>query len=149
MEIFTHRLLLVGFLITCSYLAPDYKAVLSCGEIEFIRHTKFSKARYSNESLSNALIGLRERYPACASPLNSPNSTFVVVNARITGDRDFPEEKTALFNLFFGVSGFTGLIINILAVEAYINSTLSEDQRLKRLSLARRKAAGTHISIVT
>lgn len=67
----------------------------------------------------------------------------VIVNATLS--RRLPEEKAALMNMVFGVSGWVALVIHILLVEVYLNYSKDEDERLKKVSLIRRKAAGYEV----
>ena len=56
--------------------------------------------------------------------------------------RAFPEEKAALLNMIFGVSGWLASVVHLILVEVYLNYTKDEDERLKKVSIVRRKAAG-------
>lgn len=56
--------------------------------------------------------------------------------------KEFQENRTALSNLLFAISGLLGFIINVFALEVYLRVTREEDERLKRISGIRRRAAG-------
>ena len=62
------------------------------------------------------------------------------MNADITTGR--PEEIGSILQLSFGPCMWMGMVIHIFAVEWYLRSTTDEDERLQKVSMARRKAAG-------
>jgi hypothetical protein len=115
--------------ISIAKLSPkSYKSILPCDEIIYM---------YKFVSNQDHLSSLYSRYPACAEG----SDVHVIVNATLGNDR-FPEERAALMNMIFGVSGWIALVVHVLLVEAYLNANKEEDERLKRVSGARRKAAG-------
>lgn len=65
----------------------------------------------------------------------------MIVNATLANNR-LPEEKAALMNMVFGVSGWVAIVVHILLVEVYLDSSKDEDERLRKASAVRRKAAG-------
>lgn len=93
---------------------------------------------YESVTNSTSLASLYIRYPMCTNLSTSDHPVYVVVNAAMA----FPEEKAALLNMIFGVSEWTALLIHALAVEIYLNTTRDEGERLKKVSLMRRRAAG-------
>jgi hypothetical protein len=134
-KILSLRVFILIFLIVTSIISPDYKSVITCAEIESLHHLKYNK-----ENLQEQLALMYQRYPACVNSTASAIDIYVVVDAKTESYGNHPEEVTVLLNLIFGACGFVGLIVNILAVESYLNSTRDEDERLKRISSARRKA---------
>ena len=91
---------------------------------------------------TSAVETLFSRYPACSGTTvgMGGEKIYVIVNAAL--NRQWPEERAALLNMVFGVSGWAGLVVNLIVVEWYLNSTLEEDERLRKVSAARRRAAG-------
>jgi hypothetical protein len=111
-------------------LSPDgFYSVSTCAELIAL-----------TTDYSIPLHGVHTRYPACALP--SSNSTLVIVPAR--WDKERPEEIASVLGLTFGVSAWIALLLHVIVVEWYLNSTLGkeEDQRLRKFSESRRKAAG-------
>ena len=88
------------------------------------------------------LSSLYSRYPACVKleEIGSGSDVYVVVNATL-GNGMFPEERAALMNMIFGVSGWIALVLHILLVEVYLSYNKEEDEWLRRVSGVRRKAA--------
>jgi hypothetical protein len=127
-QILTMRLILV-FIILAAKLSPTcYKGVTTCQEIVFLY-----------EGYSLPLQNVYSAYPACRN-FTSSIPIYVIVNADFVGTR--PEQISAIFNLSFGPSVWIAQVIHIFAVEIYLRMTKDEDERLKTVSLARRKAAG-------
>lgn len=95
------------------------------------------------KSVTNATsVGtMYARYPACVGyDKTSMGDVHVMVNASL--HRAFPEQRAALINMVFGVSGWTALVVHILLTEIYLSYTRDEDERLRKVSVLRRKAAG-------
>lgn len=84
---------------------------------------------------------LHTRYPACAGLEGGGSNVYVIVNATL-GIGRLPEERAALMNMVFGVSGWIALVIHILLTEIYLNYNIDEDIRLTKVSRMRRRAAG-------
>jgi hypothetical protein len=119
--------------ITAHKVSPDgYRAVQTCEEIIFI---------YNSVNNSTSVASLYERYPACHGyNKSSMGDVHVIVNARL--GRAYPEERVALLDLVFGVSGWAALVLHFAVTEIYLNYTKDEADRLKKVSTMRRKAAG-------
>lgn len=98
---------------------------------------------YRETSDPGVLSSLYTRYPACTGWNRTQGDMYVAVNAGLSNG--YPEQGAALFNLAFGVSGWLGGIVNILLVEVYLNYSKDEDERLKKVSILRRKAAGLDV----
>jgi hypothetical protein len=113
-------------------LSPNgYKSVTTCEELIFM---------YQSVTNSTSVASLYTRYPACSGWATGMENVYVIVNVGLA--RWYQEEKTALLNMAFGVSGWAGLVVNILGVEWWLNVTREEDEGLKKVSLVRRRAAG-------
>lgn len=54
----------------------------------------------------------------------------------------FPEERAAMMSIVFGVSGWAALVTHFVLTEVYLSFTRDEDERLRKVSMARRKKAG-------
>ena len=93
----------------------------------------------------NFRSSLYTRYPACANLEGSGSDVHVIVNATLS--KRLPEEKAALMNTVFGVSGWVALVIHVLLVEVYLNCSKDEDERLKKVSGMRKKAAGYEVKV--
>lgn len=78
-------------------------------------------------------------YPTCRN-FTASIPAYVVVNADITTGR--PEEVASILELCFGTCAWMSTVIHIFAIEWYLRATPDEDERLQKVSLARRKAAG-------
>lgn len=92
---------------------------------------------------ATTIANMYSRFPTCANLAPGlAEKTFVAVPATIASKLEKPEQMAALFNLTFGVSFWLGFFINVAACEIYLNSTKEEDERLKKFSLLRRRAAG-------
>jgi hypothetical protein len=103
-----------------------YKVVTTCQQILFMY----------DEPVSSDLL---DRYPSCSDITSSSEPVYVIANASL--NQGYPEESAAILGLAFGVSSWIAQVIHILAVEVYLNLTKDEDERLKRISVLRRKAA--------
>jgi hypothetical protein len=96
---------------------------------------------YGQVSNTTSVQSLYTRYPACAGyDKASMGDVYVVVDATLHGY--FPEQNAALLDLVFGVSGWAAVLVHVLLVEVYLNYTKDEDERLRKVSVIRRKAAG-------
>jgi hypothetical protein len=111
---------------------------------------KLSSRRYHTVSTCQELIFMYEgysipledvysTYPTCRN-FTASIPAYVVVNADITTGR--PEEVGAILELSFGTCAWMAMVIHIFAVEWYLRATQDEDERLQKVSMARRKAAG-------
>ena len=124
--------------ISINKLSPNsYKSILPCNEIIYIYQF------VTNLSHSSSLSS---RYPACVGLEDSESGSdvYVVVNATLANGR-LPEEKAALMNMIFGVSGWIALLLHILLVEIYLSYSKEEDEKLKKISALRRKTAGHEV----
>lgn len=85
---------------------------------------------------------LLDRYPACRNfdSSGAMETVYVVVNASMHKAR--PEERAALLNMVFGVSGWAALITHFVLTEWFLSGTREEDERLRRVSQLRRRVAG-------
>lgn len=90
------------------------------------------------EGYSLPVDDIFSRYPTCRN-FTASVPTYVVINADITTGR--PEEIGSIFELSFGTCAWIATVIHIFAVEWYLRSTKDEDERLQKVSVARRKAA--------
>jgi hypothetical protein len=88
----------------------------------------------------DSVASLYTRYPACMDAKAIGSNVYVIVNASLS--KKFPEERAALLNMLFGVSGWIALVIHILLLEVYLNYTRDEDERLKMISAERRRTMG-------
>lgn len=79
------------------------------------------------------------RYPPCRN-FTASIPAYVVVNADIT--TQYPEEIGSILELSFGTCAWMATVIHIFAVEWYLRSTKDEDERLLKVSMTKRKAAG-------
>ena len=118
--------------IAIAKISPNsFKSIMPCNEIiymyEFVTNPDFISTFYS-------------RYPACKNLEGNASDVHVIINATLS--RRLPEEKAALMNMVFGVSGWVALVIHVLFVEVYLSYSKDEDERLKKVSLMRRKVAG-------
>jgi hypothetical protein len=68
----------------------------------------------------------------------------VIVNATLANGK-LPEERAALMNMVFGVSGWVAIVIHVLVVEVYLSYSRDEDERLRKISGMRRKVAGYEV----
>jgi hypothetical protein len=116
-------------------LSPNsFKSILPCDEIMYM---------YKFVTNPDFVSSLYTRYPACTNLGSNRSDVHVIVNATLS--RRLPEEKAALMNMVFGVSGWVALVIHVLMVEVYLNYSKDEDERLKRVSRMRRIAAGYEV----
>ena len=133
-QILTLRIFMIVLAISIAKLSPNsYKSVLPCDEIIYM---------YQFVAYPSNLSSLYSRYPACVKleESGSGSDVYVVVNATL-GNGMFPEERAALMNMIFGVSGWIALVLHILLVEVYLSYNKEEDEWLRRVSGVRRKAA--------
>lgn len=89
-------------------------------------------------SKSFPLDDLFSHYPMCLN--ETAGETFVVVQASLSRAR--PDQTAALTTLTFGAALWMGTVINVLAVEWYLQATKEEDERLRKVSGRRKKALG-------
>jgi hypothetical protein len=127
-QILTMRILLVLVALSIKLSSRSYHTVSTCQELIFMY-----------EGYSLPVEDIYTTYPACKNFTDSI-PTYVVVNADITSGR--PEEIGSILELSFGTCAWIGAVIHIFAVEWYLRSTADEDERLQKVSMARRKAAG-------
>jgi hypothetical protein len=131
-QILTLRIFMSIFATSIVKLSPNsYKSILPCDEIIYM---------YKFVTNHDHISSLYSRYPACADG----SGIHVIVNATLSNNR-YPEERAAVMNMVFGVSGWIALVVHILLVEVYLNANKEEDERLKRVSAMRRKAAGYEV----
>lgn len=125
---------MVILIITIGIFFPTrFRMPLSCQELAFL---------YRSDA--DGLLALAARYPMCgAGDLATGGAwsadVFVAVAANFSGGL---ENKTALSNLVFGTSGVLGFVVNAVGVEVYLERTREEDERLRKVSGVRRRAAG-------
>ncbi|RDL33308.1 uncharacterized protein BP5553_08747 [Venustampulla echinocandica] len=131
-SILSLRIWMTPLILSILRFAPNrYHFVKSCSEIAFLYTTR------APEEMALMLT----RFPACANlTAGVDTSTYVAVLAGM--DARYPEQKAAMFNLVFCSSGVLGFLLNAALAEVYLNYTTDEDERLKKVSVARRKAAG-------
>jgi hypothetical protein len=106
----------------------QYRGVMSCKEI------------YSHYPDPTSVASLNLRYPPCANFSSTPQSVYAIVTASLEATK--PEEVYMAVSFAFGISAWLAGVIHILAVEIYLNATKDEDERLKKVSAMRRRAAG-------
>lgn len=114
--------------ISTAIISPDgYRSITSC---EQLMHT------YKSVTNTTSVGSLLTRYPACFGyDEESMDDVYVIVKATL--HRYFPEQRAALLNMVFGVSGWTALLLHVLIVEVYLKYTRDERQRLKKVSASR------------
>jgi len=131
-QILTLRINMGVFVYFIVKFAPhSFKAAMNCEEILFM---------YQSVANVTSVASMPSRYPACATYTATGPPVYVVVNA--FPSRAYPEERAAILNMVFGVSGWLALMLHVLIIEIYLNATKDEDERLKKNSAVRRKAAG-------
>jgi len=125
---------MIIFAISIGKISPNgYKYVTTCEELKFMYH----------KSVRNitSIDSLDLRYPACAGyEMGTSKPSYIIVNATLS--KWFLEERTALINMVFGVSGWAAIALHLALTEIYLNHTKDEDERLRKVSLVRRKAVG-------
>ncbi|KAL3425345.1 hypothetical protein PVAG01_02136 [Phlyctema vagabunda] len=127
-SILSLRIWIVPFMIATQILNTNvHKRVLECQEVLFL---------YSTRGLS--LTEPLARYPVCANATMGGAPVDVIVTAALGPN---VEQVYTMLGVCFGAAGWAGLMINALAVEAYLNYTRDEEERLKKVSEVRRKAA--------
>jgi hypothetical protein len=114
--------------IAAELYSQNYLTISTCEEMIFMYN-----------GYSKPLDMLYSAYPACQNT-SSADVTYVIVKGRLTSGR--PEEIASIFSLSFGVALWLSLVIHNFAVEKYLWSTKDEDERLRVVSMKRRKAAG-------
>jgi hypothetical protein len=106
----------------------QYRGVMSCEEI------------YSHYPDPTSVSSLNLRYPACINFNSTNQNLYAIVTASLEATK--PEEIYMAVSFAFGLSAWLAAVIHILGVEIYLNATKDEDERLKKVSAVRRKAAG-------
>jgi hypothetical protein len=127
-QILTMRVLLTLVALSAKLSSRGYHTVSTCQELIFMY-----------EGYSLPLEDIYTTYPTCRNFIASIPA-YVVVNADITTGR--PEEIGSILELSFGTCAWMATVIHIFAVEWYLKATQEEDERLQKISMARRKAAG-------
>jgi hypothetical protein len=127
-QILSMRIILVLVALAAKLSPSSYRTVSTCQEIIFMY-----------EQYSLPMENVYSTYPMCRN-FTSSVPAYVVVNADFTIKH--PEQLAAIFSLSSGPSVWAAQIIHIFAVEIYLRMMKDEDERLKSVSLARRKAAG-------
>jgi hypothetical protein len=122
------RVLMVLVALAAKLSSRRYHTVSTCQELIFMY-----------EGYSIPLEDVYSTYPTCRN-FTASIPAYVVVNADITTGR--PEEVGAILKLSFGTCAWMAMVIHIFAVEWYLRATQDEDERLQKVSMARRKAAG-------
>jgi hypothetical protein len=131
-QILTLRFLMGIISISAKILSPGrYKTVVSCKEIVYM----YEQLYVMNLSSTKGLGYVFERYPAC----KITDGGDVVVTASLAHWDVKPEERWAMMKLVFGVAGWVALVGHALLVEVYLNWTRGEGERLRRVSLGRRR----------
>jgi hypothetical protein len=108
-----------------------FKVVTTCDELLFM----YNRASIPQDRIYSA-------YPACQN-FNSSTSTtptYVIVNAALDNKR--PETLAGVISVSFGVAVWASQVIHLIGVEWYLRSSKHEDERLRKVSLAKRKAVG-------
>jgi predicted membrane protein len=106
-------------------ISPNsYRRVFTCQEILFM---------YEDPTI------MLTKYPSCANITSQDDPVYVIVTATLK--RSNREEVAAMLDMCFGAAGWAAGTLHIFAVEIYLSYTRGEDERLKKVSEARRKAA--------
>ena len=106
--ILSMRILMVIIVIFVQELTPDtYTSVTTCAQLVFM---------YRSVKNETSAASLYDRYPTCR--LESSERMKVMVDASLS--MFYPEEKTAMLNMVFGVSGWAALTVHALAMEWYL-----------------------------
>jgi hypothetical protein len=114
-----------------------YKSITTCEEMIFT---------YNLIANASLFASLYTRYPACVGyNVSTMGDVYVIVNASL--NREYPEEKAALLNMVFGASGWVAGVVHLILTEVYLNYTKDEDERLKKISIVRRRAAGLEVGV--
>ncbi len=127
-QILTMRALIPLLAIAATFSPRSYHTVSTCQELIFM---------YDGYSLPAEDIF--SKYPTCRN-FTASVPAYVVINADIATGR--PEEVSSILQLVFGACVWIGTVIHIVTVEWYLRATKDEDERLQKLSMVRRKAAG-------
>lgn len=127
-QILTMRVFLVLVPLSAKLSSRRYHTVSTCQELIFMY-----------EGYSLPLEDIYTTYPTCRN-FTASIPAYVIVNADITTQR--PEENASILDLSFGPCAWMAAVIHIFAVEWYLRATKDEDERLQKVSAARRKAAG-------
>ena len=89
-------------------LTPEtYTAVTTCKQLVFM---------YKSMANETSVGSLYDRYPPCR--LESSEQWKVMVDVSLS--RCYPEERAAMMNMVFGVSGWAALTVHCLAMEFYL-----------------------------
>jgi hypothetical protein len=121
---------MVILIVNISRFAPDsFRLPLSCAKMEFLFPDPLE------------LAAMYTRHPVCLNLTSTASeNTYVGISANLR--KNNLEETTAILSLVFGLAGMIGFIMNVGFVETYLNLTRDEDERLKKVSLARRRKLG-------
>ncbi|KAG9236432.1 hypothetical protein BJ875DRAFT_227373 [Amylocarpus encephaloides] len=138
-SILSLRVLMVPMIIgIMTFSKEKYHVPMSCAKIEYIYA---NPSYYSTHIPSSNMTHVWARYPTCAKlSAADAQDTWVAVTA--TMDETTPERAAALMGLVFGTAGWVGFFINVFGCEIYLARTRGEDERLKKVSAVRRRAAG-------
>lgn len=121
---------MVTMAISAARLSPGrYRVVTTCQEI-------LSRNLNRDPSSSSAVVG---RYPTCANLTATDDPVYTIVTGSLNAQ--YPEEVGALLGLVFGAAAWMAQVLSILAVEVYLDCTRDEQERLRKVSLVRAKAA--------
>jgi hypothetical protein len=132
MQILSLRVVLLFLALGITTFCPTrFRFVLSCKELAYLYRSNTS-----------ALPSLASRYPSCISLAGGIGSADVFVAVPANWSKEFVENRTALLNLIFGVSGWVGYIVNVFLLEVYLRRTRGEDERLRKVSEVRRRGPG-------
>jgi hypothetical protein len=121
------RVLLVLVATSAKFTSRSYHTVSTCQELIFMY-----------ERYSRPVEDIYSRYPTCRN-FTASVPAYVIVNADISAGR--VEETGSIFELCFGTCAWMATVIHIFAVEWYLKFTKDEDERLRKVSMAKKKAA--------
>ncbi|KAH8596763.1 hypothetical protein B0O99DRAFT_619887 [Bisporella sp. PMI_857] len=129
-SIFTLRIFmtLIAFSIH-KFTSNIYTGITTCDELIFM---------YRSVRNSTSVASLYERFPGCMGQELEGRKVMVHVNL----SKWYPEERAAMMNMVFGVSGWCALVANAVAVEWYLNSTRKGNERLRKASVVRKREKG-------
>jgi hypothetical protein len=118
--------------VTSVKISPNaYKFVFTCDQLIYT---------YKFVTNSTSLSSFSTRYPTCDVNSSDGSDIYVIVNASL--NKAYPEEKAALMNLIFGVSSWLALVLHMVLTELYLNLTDDENDRLKKISVTKRRMGG-------
>jgi hypothetical protein len=122
------RVFLTLVALSAKLSSRSYHTVSTCQELIFMY-----------EGYSLPVEDIYTTYPTCLN-FTASIPAYVVVNADITNQR--PEEVASILELSFGTCAWMAMVIHIFVIEWYLRATQDEDERLQKVSMARRRAAG-------